>query len=258
MKRFFLLSLSLLLAIPAFAQDDDAPETPTVMVSFHQCDMSGLETLVEQSRERMGPIAQALVDEGALLQVGMAVHQWGDEYNVMTWYAGDDMASATEGWDEAGRRYNAAHPDDRLFIETCPSHRDYSYTAQSFTRNPDAPSLDEDNPPTLALSHYRCEYPAIGEIIENYRERAQPIAQSVVDEGKLMGRGLYTHNWGDEWNVMVAVSGEDLPNVLDGIQAFADGYAAAHGEDARNPIQEHCSAHKDNIYWVVMRTDNPN
>ena len=27
---------------------------------------------------------------------------------------------------------------------------------------------------------------------------------------------------------------------------------AEHGEDAVNMLEEHCSAHKDNVYWMVM------
>ena len=251
-QRLGVLSLTALLAVPASAQDE---ATPTFIVTAHQCDARGLDALVDHHRERGLPILQALVDEGGLLAAGTAVHHWGDEYSLLTWQAGPDLPSTLEGWEQAGARYEEAHPDDRLFIETCPKHRDTFYTRRAWTAADEPPPVGEGNTPTLAISYYTCAYPEMSGIVEEYVARSQPIAQALVDEGLMNSEGLYTHDWGDEWNLVITRSAPDLPALLTALSTFGERFEAEQGEDAQSLVEEHCSAHKDNIYTVVMATN---
>ena len=225
---------------------------PTFIVSTHQCDMGGLEALIEQDRERVLPIMQDLVDEGMLMSAGEAVHQWGDEYNLITWQSGADHASALAGWQAMVERYNEAYPDDDLFIETCPRHRDYFYTRRAWVSMESAPPVGEGNTPTLAISYFSCDFPAIGDLVEDYREKSMPISQALVNEGMMGSEGVYTHDWGDEWNLVITRTARDLPSLLEALDAFGERYEAEHGEMARSPLEDHCTAHKDNIYTMVM------
>jgi len=252
-----LLSLTLLLLVaPALAQDDAMSEaTPTFIATVHQCDLGGLDALIEQDRERALPILQSLVDDGTIVAAGEARHQWGDEYNLVTWVAGDDMADAVAGWEAMNSRYAEAYPDDNLYGETCPTHKDYFYTRQAFSANENPPAIDPENPPTLAFSYYTCDWSAMGDLVEDYREKAMPIAQALVNEGALDSEGLYTHDWGDEWNLMITRSATDIGALDSAMNTFDERYEAEHGEDAPNMLEEHCSAHKDNIYYRVMSTN---
>ena len=260
MKYALLSILMLCLVPPALAQDEamdaeDAQMTPTYIVGAHQCDMSGVDAVVALNRERALPILQALVDEGMLLSAGEAVHHWGDEYNMLTWMAGPDIPSTLAAWEEMNARYAEAHPDDSLFIETCPTHRDYFYTQEVFTTAGAPPMIEEGNEPTLAVSYYTCPYPMMGDIIDDYNERQQPIVRALVDEGMLGSEGLYTHAWGDEWNLVITRTAADLPSLLDALEAFGERFEAAHGEEAADLLEQHCSAHKDNIYAMTMVTN---
>jgi hypothetical protein len=225
------------------------------MVSAFQCHWAGLDGLVERNRERALPIMQALVDEGKVIQAGEAVHQWGDEYNLLTWLASSDMPSALEAWKELTSRYDEAHPDDSLFVQTCPKHRDYFYTQRVATRpgspGPPPPGVT----PTLAISYFTCDYGRVGDIIEQARSRALPISQSLVDEGSLLFEAYYVHEWADEWNLTITRTAEDMPALLGALTSFNQRYSAQHGENSRSIFDQHCSAHKDNIYTVMMVTN---
>lgn len=253
MQRFLLFPLALLLALPALAQEDEA--MPTFITTVHQCDMNKLDDLLERDRERSLPILQDLVDDGAILSAGNARHQWGDKFNLLTWISGDDMDSALAGWEAATSRYNEMYPDDTMFGEVCPTHRDRFSTRRAWSARENVPAIDPENPPTLAISYYTCDYSALGDIVENYREKAMPIAQALIDEGAMGSEGLYTHDWGDEWNLVITRTAANVGALDSALDTFGERYQAEHGEDAPNMIQEHCSAHKDNIYWMVMATN---
>jgi hypothetical protein len=165
------------------------------------------------------------------------------------------MAAALEGWEAMTSRYAEAHPDDDLFIETCPKHRDYFYTRRAWSAQENPPAIDPENPPTLALSYYTCDFPAMGDIVEDYREKSMPIVQALVDEGAMGSEGLYTHDWGDEWNLVITRTAADIGALDRALSTFGERYQAEHGEDAASMLEEHCSAHKDNIYWMVMSTN---
>jgi hypothetical protein len=252
MKRILLSLLALLIAFPALAQDE---VPPTFITTRYQCDMGGLDALVERNRERAFPIMQALVDEGVILSAGMSRHQWGDEYNLMTWVSGADMASALAGEEAFNARYGEMYPDDRLFGETCPTHQDVFSTRQLWSAGETPRGIDPENPPTLAISHYTCDYAALADIVASYREKSMPIAQALVNEGAMGSEGVYTHAWGDEWNLAITRTAANMGALDSALDTFGERYQAEHGEDAPNMLQEHCSAHKDNIYYMVMSTN---
>lgn len=254
MKYVLLLSLMLLVfVIPAKAQDE-APAQPTYVVGTYQCSYAGLEALIERDRERALPILQALVDEGKLSQAGEAVHAWGDEYNLLTWLAAPDVPSALEAWQEMIDRYEEAYPDDNLFLETCPKHRDFFYKQRASTQATNPPP-NEGNEPILALSYYTCDYDKLGDIVEAGSTRQLAIAQALVDEGAMGSQGFYTHEWGDEWNLVISRTAKDLPSLLSALTTMGERYEAEHGEEPRSLVDEHCTAHKDNVYSIVMVTN---
>lgn len=263
LKHALLSLLLLCLTAPAFAQDegeaapaqDEEQVTPTFFVTAHKCDMGELEAVIANDRERAMPILQALVDEGMLMSAGEAVHHWGDEYNLLTWMSGPDIPSTLEAWEAMNARYAEAHPDDSLYIETCPVHQDNIYEQQVFVASDAPPMIEEGNEPTLAVSFYTCDYTELGSLIEDYNERQRPITQALVEEGMLASEGIYTHAWGDEWNFVLTRAAADVPSLLDALDEGAARFQATHGEETQSPVEEHCSAHKDNIYTMMMLTN---
>jgi hypothetical protein len=250
MKSLLLTVTMVLVALPAIAQQ---PTNPTYVVTVHQCDATRMQTLVEDAQERSGPIGQALVNEGVLMATGTAVHQWGDEYNLLNWAAAADIPAVLEGLEESNRRYAAAHPEDDPFFEICPRHRDNFYIQRSITEA-NAPAVGAENTPTLAISYYTCPYPELGGILREMIERSQPIAQTMVDEGAIGSQAIYTHSWGDEWNLAITRTAPDLPALLVALNTMGERYSAEYGADMQTGIDQHCTAHKDNIYTIVQAT----
>ena len=52
-----------------------------------------MDQVIEQNRERWLPIAQELVDEGAILGYGALRHHWGDEWNYVEWISAANRAA---------------------------------------------------------------------------------------------------------------------------------------------------------------------
>lgn len=255
MTRFLLLLLLLtfLFAPVSVAQDEET--LPVFISTRYQCDMAGLDAVVERERERTLPILQELVDDGTILSAGTARHQWGDEFNLMAWVSGTDMEAALAGWEAMTRRYDELYPDDDLFGDTCPTHRDQFTTRRVWSSQENTPDYDAENPPTLAVSSYVCDYQAIGDIVDDYREKAMPIVQTLIDEGALGSQGIYTHAWGDEWNLIITRTATDIGALDRALTTFGERYESEHGAEAANLLEEHCSAHKDNVYWITTSTN---
>lgn len=90
----------------------------------------------------------------------------------------------------------------------------------------------------------------------------RPVVQEMIAEGRFIDYGILTHAWGDEWNVndyfVVSDLGEfftafsDLIDRLGERDIPAPTYENAEGETVeRPPFGQICTAHKDNIYFVV-------
>lgn len=82
-----------------------------------------------------------------------------------------------------------------------------------------------------------------------------PIAQELVNEGKLLAAGSAYHAWGDEWNVVVWYTAANH-------QSFFDAFDQLFGRmQQRHPtsiaqVMSWCSEHRDNIY-VMGRSTTP-
>jgi len=243
--------LALALA-PISIQAQDGP--PTVMMSSAQCDRNTLSDVLDNMRERGLPIWQDLVDEGMIQSQGILQHWWGDEWNMVSVMVAADVAAVVAANDEFGSRFNDLYPDDDTFITNCPRHRDVFYRGIARTYGG---SDDEDNGDgnAFAISYFECDYTRMGDIAEEDRE-AIDVYQGLVDEGLLIFQASAAHTWGNEWNYISISSAEDIPALLAGLNEANSRFEEAYpGEEP--VIAEACSAHKDNIYSVVMWTVDP-
>lgn len=88
--------------------------------------------------------------------------------------------------------------------------------------------------------------------------RARPVVDAMVAEGKFVAYGILSHAWGDEWNVVDYFT-------ISGLDGFFTNFAelgrrvnernaadpAVQAEDNARPFREVCEAHKDVIYAIV-------
>ena len=115
---------------------------------------------------------------------------------------------------------------------------------------------EEDQLPRgLFVSQWMCPQSAIGDISQAFDSLWIPVQQELVNEGKMVGAGMFFHQWGDEWNVNWYRTGADRQAVFDALAETGRRVNERHG-DLPDMFAE-CTAHKDNIYFWGPRTDPP-
>ncbi len=106
---------------------------------------------------------------------------------------------------------------------------------------------------TLVVQQNKCALEKQEQIRQMSDSMWLPVAQELVNEGKLLGAGSAYHAWGDEWNVVFWYTASDL-----------NSFHTAFADMVRRVNQRHptffstaftwCSEHKDNIYSMAKST----
>lgn len=118
-----------------------------------------------------------------------------------------------------------------------------------------AVAQEAELPRALFVSQWQCPQELVAKIGQNYDSLIVPIEQELVNEGKLVGSGMFFHNWGDQWNVNWYRLGQNNAAVFAALEEMGSRMESRH-PDAPNLLQS-CTAHKDNIYWWGPRTTPP-
>lgn len=112
-----------------FAQNN---EQPLLIVSFNMVSMGDVAKVNKMADSVFAPILRELVDEGMIYSFGYFNHNWGDEWNVNTWYTAKDMASFDKFWDEYVSRIGKRHPGAwASTIKYFQAHKDNIYTIRN-------------------------------------------------------------------------------------------------------------------------------
>jgi hypothetical protein len=113
----------------------------------------------------------------------------------------------------------------------------------------EAAAQEATQPGTIVFSQNKCplenfpQLDALGDSIFS------PVLDEFVDEGKLLGWGILTHNWGDEWNWNIYYTIESHEAFLEFWSEYVDRLNQRHpGWSER--IAPLCTEHRDNIYSV--------
>jgi hypothetical protein len=100
---------------------------------------------------------------------------------------------------------------------------------------------------TLVVSQNKCKFEKMGEIRAFADTAWIPIAQELVNEGKLLAAGSAFHAWGDEWNVLYWYTAESVSAFLEG---WGELFARSNerNPDAMQMFSDWCWEHKDSMY----------
>lgn len=109
---------------------------------------------------------------------------------------------------------------------------------------------------TLVVSQNKCDLAKQGELRALVDSAFVPVAQEVVNEGKLEFFTSAYHSWGDEWNVVFYYVAEDIPAFLDAFGEMFSRMQERH-PDFIGFFQGACSEHKDSFYSLGRRTSEP-
>ncbi|HUF28930.1 MAG TPA: hypothetical protein VMM18_18255 [Gemmatimonadaceae bacterium] len=110
-------------------------------------------------------------------------------------------------------------------------------------------------PGVVIVSSNKCAFDAPSRLDSLNALAFYPVLDELVREGRLMGWGVLTHAWGDEWNYVVYYTAASTP-------AFHGAWdELVRRLRQRRPnfmadVTAQCTEHKDNIYGV-MRVGAP-
>ncbi len=107
---------------------------------------------------------------------------------------------------------------------------------------------ESQQPTTVAVEYWKCDYSKLGIIAQVTDSLVIPIAQELVNEGRLVSYGMLTHNWGDEWNVVFYQTAADKTAFFSAWTEINSRFNERHPDVP--PLTDYCTEHKDNIYTL--------
>ena len=118
-----------------------------------------------------------------------------------------------------------------------------------------AASAQPSQPGVVVVSYNKCALDAPAQIDSSASLAFYPVLDELVREGRLLGWGVLTHAWGDEWNFVIYYTAANTA-------AFHTAWSELiRRVQQRRPtfmadLGARCTEHKDNIY-SVMRVGAP-
>ena len=119
-----------------------------------------------------------------------------------------------------------------------------------------AQEMEEEAPPMLMISSWKCDFGSVGAISEDWEAGGVAAANAAIAAGHWSSAGVFYHDWADEWNVNFWATGENEAHLIEGQEASNEAYEAAAGEDGGLDLWKHCSEHKDGFYQLAQGTEN--
>ena len=105
----------------------------------------------------------------------------------------------------------------------------------------------------LTVSYNKCALDKQEQIRQVMDSLWLPIAQELVNEGKLTGAGSAYHAWGDEWNVVIWYTAPNITTFLAGFNELYRRMNQRH-PDAAARFGSWCTEHKDSFYAMGKET----
>ena len=125
---FAFLAVGLFMAPDAVAQEEEEEtQANLIVMRYFECGLGNTARAVELLNGEWRDVMDELEDEGMIQGFGILTHAWGDEWNVMDWFAVENMHGFHTAWSEAVSRMGARDPDGNIFsefVEICPRHKD--------------------------------------------------------------------------------------------------------------------------------------
>jgi hypothetical protein len=214
-----------------------------VIISSFKCDWNRMAEIVAQAEAQL-PYWQEQKTAGTIMDTGVYVHSYADEWNFMRYIVAPTMESAVSANAAANGAFAEANPASNAIIEACPSHRDNFYLGGASAGSESAPTGGN---PTLMMTYLQCQTSRLGDVLAEFENVVIPAYQALVDEGKVRSAASFAHYWADEWNVGFFVVAEDIPT-------FLTATREANSRIGERPVVgEACPLHKDGFYTLGPR-----
>lgn len=122
------LAVGLFMAPDAVAQEEEEEtQANLIVMRYFECDLGSTGPAVAVLNGAWRDIMDDLQEEGMIQGYGILTHGWGDEWNLMDWFAVENMHGFHTAWSEALQRLGAQEgtaEDFAKFTEVCKRHKD--------------------------------------------------------------------------------------------------------------------------------------
>ena len=77
---------------------------------------------------------------------------------------------------------------------------------------------EEDQPPSLRLSFYMCDFNKLSEAMEEVEAQNIPVWNELIAEGMVESHGYFVHAWASEYNVGIYTIGESIESIIAAVE----------------------------------------
>lgn len=126
----------------------------------------------------------------------------------------------------------------------------------SVTNSAWAQEEQEEDPPILRLSFYKCDLNVNPEQVEEeITTEVIPVWEELVSEDRgIEDYGYFIHAWADEWNVGIYTIGESIAAIVDAAEEAGNRLEERYGDDGPSAFAQACPQHRDGFYVIGPST----
>ncbi len=106
---------------------------------------------------------------------------------------------------------------------------------------------EEDQPPSLRLSFYMCDFNKLSEAMEEVEAQSIPVWDELIAEGMVESHGYFVHAWASEYNVGIYTIGASIESIIAAVEESGQRLEERFG-DGPSAFGEACPHHRDGFY----------
>lgn len=228
---------------PLYAQEEDRP---IIYGSYYQCG-PGTADIVDRLAAAWSPAIRPQIDAGAVTAWGILTHDTGNEWDVVLYTVGPELAGIRSATQAAAQ--TVGQQDAELFGEfgaACPSHDDYVWVSRFSSADP--ADVAQDRSPAGLSVYWVCTEAreAIADLI--FESLMVPVLNEQVAAGLVNSWSWNEHFLGGKYRRLLALDGPDHASLLEARNAMIDAFSERPGVAAA--FNEVCDGHQDNLYQI--------
>ncbi|MDX1660742.1 MAG: hypothetical protein R3326_03035 [Gemmatimonadota bacterium] len=119
---------------------------------------------------------------------------------------------------------------------------------------PDTATAQDEDTRYIYAVYYECG-PNTAEAVATIRDDFGPIIQRKIDAGAMTAWGLYRHNTGNSWTLVLYLTGDDVGSLNTALEEAGAEYFGDHPDESA-ALNEACPNHEDYI-WTSELSSGP-
>ena len=239
-----ILSLTLSVAMPAAAQDDEGP-TSYLYATYYVCDQATQGNMDGLVAANEAPVFDEWVEDGRLLAWGYLRHFTGGAWRRAQYHASPTLEDAFRNQTEIfGVIYEDNREGGQARAEACAGHDDYVWV--STLGSPPGTARGD-----VSLSvYYECSVADQQRADDIFGEIIGPILDEAQEAGRIGTWSWLSHVLGGEYRRLQTMSGDDYATVA-AVRVEALRRAGRENPELAREFNEICPTHVDYLWDIV-------